>query len=343
MQTITRTLVGTGMLLSGLVAPVALGQISGAGDVQGLVIQYQGFYTQSSTSPPGPSTTHTCSAFISFGSAVDGQVDFVDLIKPNTSSVSTSGSGTFFSTSQFTYSSRAALMSAWPTGQYTFNVTDYDENEWSFFLQQPSTAGGWPSVVPAFTPASYTGLQGMDPTQSRLVEVNAFVPGGATPSTNGQLSGLMINQRFGTLQGPTVWSSLTTVGSPTSTRTIPAGVLQPNTDYFATWYFDQRYSTSYPPPAVVVFTNVTFGNITRVAFTTGTAAPSCPADLDNGSGTGTPDDGVDINDLLYFLAAFEAGTAAGADLDNGSGTGTPDGGVDINDLLFFLSHFEAGC
>jgi hypothetical protein len=72
------------------------------------------------------------------------------------------------------------------------------------------------------------------------------------------------------------------------------------------------------------------------------AAPPCPADLDNGSGTGTPDGGVDINDLLFFLVQFEAGANA-ADLDNGSGTGTPDGGVDINDLLFFLVHFEAGC
>jgi|GEM_PF-1107392 len=71
-------------------------------------------------------------------------------------------------------------------------------------------------------------------------------------------------------------------------------------------------------------------------------ATGCPADLDNGSGTGTPDGGIDINDLLYFLNKFEAG-AIDADLDNGSGLGVPDGGIDINDLLFFLSHFEAGC
>ena len=67
-----------------------------------------------------------------------------------------------------------------------------------------------------------------------------------------------------------------------------------------------------------------------------------PADLDNGAGTGTPDGGVDINDLLYFLVQFEAGSAE-ADLANNAGLGFPDGGVDINDLLFFLAHFEAGC
>lgn len=74
-------------------------------------------------------------------------------------------------------------------------------------------------------------------------------------------------------------------------------------------------------------------------------SPACPADLD-GNGDindgGNPDGGVDINDLLYFLAGFENGSPL-VDLDNGSGTGTQDGGVDISDLLFFLSHFEAGC
>lgn len=69
---------------------------------------------------------------------------------------------------------------------------------------------------------------------------------------------------------------------------------------------------------------------------------SCPADLDDGSGTGTPDGGVDINDLLYFLVQFEAGSE-NADLDNGSGMGVPDGGVDVSDLLFYLIRFELGC
>ncbi len=68
----------------------------------------------------------------------------------------------------------------------------------------------------------------------------------------------------------------------------------------------------------------------------------CPSDLDNGSGSGTCDGGVDINDLLYFLAMYESG-ALGADLDDGSGLGVPDGGVDVNDLLFFLAHFLGGC
>lgn len=70
--------------------------------------------------------------------------------------------------------------------------------------------------------------------------------------------------------------------------------------------------------------------------------PTCIADMDNGTGTGTPDGGVTIDDLLYYLGIFEDGSGA-ADVDDGSGTGTRDGGVTIDDLLFLLLRFEAGC
>jgi hypothetical protein len=68
----------------------------------------------------------------------------------------------------------------------------------------------------------------------------------------------------------------------------------------------------------------------------------CVADLDDGSGTGRCDGGVTIDDLLYFLDAYDAGTNI-ADVDNGLAGGVPDGGVGIEDLLYFLSRFEAGC
>jgi hypothetical protein len=75
-----------------------------------------------------------------------------------------------------------------------------------------------------------------------------------------------------------------------------------------------------------------------------TFATRCYADLDDGSGLGRPDCGVDIGDLLYFLGVFEQGAAA-ADLDDDGDPAAshPDGSVDINDLLFFLARFEMGC
>lgn len=68
----------------------------------------------------------------------------------------------------------------------------------------------------------------------------------------------------------------------------------------------------------------------------------CTADFDDGSGTGVPDGGVTIDDLLYYLSQFAEGSVV-ADLDDGSGSGLPDGGVTIDDLLYFLAHFAAGC
>lgn len=70
--------------------------------------------------------------------------------------------------------------------------------------------------------------------------------------------------------------------------------------------------------------------------------PRCVADMDNGTGTGLPDDGVTIDDLLYFLDLYAVGASC-ADLDDGAGSGIPDYGVTIDDLLFFLQHFAEGC
>lgn len=68
----------------------------------------------------------------------------------------------------------------------------------------------------------------------------------------------------------------------------------------------------------------------------------CPADFDDGTGTGTPDCGVTIDDLLYYLNIFADGLES-ADLDDGSGGGNPDGGVTIDDLIYFMDHFGSGC
>ncbi len=75
---------------------------------------------------------------------------------------------------------------------------------------------------------------------------------------------------------------------------------------------------------------------------TPTCHGSCVADFDDGSGTGVPDGGVTIDDLLYYLVVFEGGAIC-ADVDDGSGTGTTDGGVTIDDLLYYLLRFESGC
>jgi hypothetical protein len=68
----------------------------------------------------------------------------------------------------------------------------------------------------------------------------------------------------------------------------------------------------------------------------------CPADLDDGTASGTPDGGVTIDDLLFFLDLFANGDPR-ADLDDGTFTNTPDAGVTIDDLLYYLERFANGC
>jgi hypothetical protein len=67
--------------------------------------------------------------------------------------------------------------------------------------------------------------------------------------------------------------------------------------------------------------------------------PVCLADLDNDGNYAngfTPDGAVEVNDLVGYLGAFEAGSPL-ADLSDAGG------GIDINDLILFLTRFEAGC
>ncbi|MGD9790478.1 MAG: choice-of-anchor tandem repeat NxxGxxAF-containing protein [Phycisphaerales bacterium] len=71
-------------------------------------------------------------------------------------------------------------------------------------------------------------------------------------------------------------------------------------------------------------------------------ATPCIADVDDGTGSGTPDAAVTIDDLLYYLTIFATGDIA-ADVDNGTGTATQDGAVTIDDLLYYIQRFQAGC
>lgn len=66
---------------------------------------------------------------------------------------------------------------------------------------------------------------------------------------------------------------------------------------------------------------------------------TCLADLDsdgNYVNDGTKDGAVSIDDLLFFLMAWEMGDVQNVDLN-------ADGTVDVDDLLVFLDHFERGC
>ncbi len=69
---------------------------------------------------------------------------------------------------------------------------------------------------------------------------------------------------------------------------------------------------------------------------------SCPGDVDDGSGTGTLDGGVTIDDLLYYLQLYTEGSSL-ADVSDGNVLCHGDGAVTIDDLLSYLYLFQYDC
>lgn len=107
--------------------------------------------------------------------------------------------------------------------------------------------------------------------------------------------------------------------------------------------------TGVPPDSYVAFTISTGGfpivnypslRVNDISVTVLTTL--CSADFDDGSGTGTRDGGVAIDDLLYYLYLFDLGVPS-ADLDDGSGMGRTDGGVNDDDLTYYLARYADGC
>ena len=154
------------------------------------------------------------------------------------------------------------------------------------------------------------------------------------------MNGLTINQRFGTLNGPGVFSGLHVGGTPVFTKTVPANTLQPNTDYYAAWIFEPRIEQT-PNPAGVSYNHIAFGNLTRVAFRTGNAV-TCPADLGVQGGGAGQDGLLDNNDFIVFIDYF-FGHDTRADVGRQGGITPGDGLFDNNDFVVFIDMFFAGC
>ncbi len=104
--------------------------------------------------------------------------------------------------------------------------------------------------------------------------------------------------------------------------------------------FDYRASATITVPGQSSI--VVHGNTASVYLLVGQSAPACVADVDDGNATGAADGAVTIDDLLYYLAVFQAGDI-NADIDDGTATATPDQAVTIDDLLYYIERFQMGC
>ncbi len=183
----------------------------------------------------------------------------------------------------------------------------------------------WTGVPPAIT---------TQPTAMTLCRV-----GEATTGILTEGDGLQYRWQIEDATIPNVWHDLSDGVLPSELQ-FCAYASQTQSSVLLLGTYSQCYGPGQPHPSRRVRAIVSNG--CGAATSLPASISICFADLDDGTWEGQCDGGVDINDLLFFLNAFERGDVH-ADLDDGNGLGSLDHGVDINDLLFFLAHFETGC
>ncbi len=312
-----------------LFAVSALAPLAAFAQIHSVQISYSAGYVQDGIDPP--TAELGCDSSVSLFTFTPAALSEVIVTDPN-ENPTTLGSlypGSYFDTiNSFTIED---ALNARPAGPYVFEINGGTMGVQAATVVQPYATGNFAATIPAFSPVSYETLtEDFDPGSTFVLDFTPFTPGaGATVAWT--------NLEIYDFAGAT--SPVAIQLEPgDATYTVGAGTLAPNAFHRAllTQHTQHRYADAFPG----AITAVTFSRTTFFDFTTGSIV--CVADVDDGSGNGTPDGGVDISDLLYFLTLFDAG-GLGADVDDGSSTGTPDGGVDISDLLYFLARFDAGC
>lgn len=129
---------------------------------------------------------------------------------------------------------------------------------------------------------------------------------------------------------PDVTTTTTGPGVATQHWPLAFGQAVPDAPVFAQWIIDDPGAPS----------GRALSAVARIPVFCGSGGCPGPCDLIDLNA----DRGVTIDDLVLFLAAFDAGRpSADLDDDGDPSAGAPDHAVTIEDLLFFLQRFDAGC
>lgn len=130
-----------------------------------------------------------------------------------------------------------------------------------------------------------------------------------------------------------------TIATSTYTSDQNANAVRWGTTYSMSFEADVAPASQPGNASLLLFRPHTVGSATIAGIT---IPGTCAADFDNGTGTGTKDGAVTVDDLVYYVGLVDAGDIR-ADIDNGTGTNASDGGVTIDDFLYFLFRYDAGC
>lgn len=273
---------------------------TGVGGVaQGAVTSYDAYYSQylnqASASPPDVGAAqYRFASRVFLGAASD--IASARVQPPGGSPIAMASAGARYDLFSAYYPTMAAMNSAFPTGTYAFDVAGGTLGVQTGSLNQP-VVDGYCAEIPAFAPATYAAMQAVDETQPFTLQFNAFTPG---PLANNTVTFVIAYS-----QPDNALAQYVVLPRTATSVTIPANALLANHDYLVGLYFSSRIET---PNAGFNGTGLSIVAHDRVTFATmRTATRTCAADIDDGSGTGTRDGGVDVNDLIYFLTRFEAG------------------------------------
>lgn len=264
-----------------------------------LTIQYFAGYRQNS--PAAPTVEVGCDVYWNLHVTDAADLTSVSLTRPGEDEpfdfLGTSGPGTEYSRVIGNFMTKVDAFSVIPAGDYTVAISGGTLGDQTATVTQPHESGNWPESIPAFTPATWTALQGMDPTNAITIEFNPMLPGPNTPNfVLGSVSVFDITAGVSRYQ-----SAIFLEGA--SSVVIPASTLLPAHQHRIFLTFNSGESA-----ATTAFGTVTpqiyFGYQTFADFTTGDGTPVCPADF-NGDGDVNPDDLGDFINCFFSAPPCE--------------------------------------
>jgi hypothetical protein len=186
-----------------------------------LILQKDQRFTQTGPGAPGPADGFD----LFFTVTSPGSFDGGTVTKPSgagTATLSPSAGNLQFGSGVIT--SPAAFNAGFPTGVYSYHLTDSGNAADVQTTTIDDSQETFASQVPALTAASFTALQGLDPTQALTVHFNTFTP--ASSPFNGPLA------FFGIVNQTTSATVLLDGIQPNSGQdAIAANTLQPGTPY----------------------------------------------------------------------------------------------------------------
>jgi hypothetical protein len=248
----------------GVVALLLSSAIPARADLTEVNIFDNTIYDQASGAAP----TSPSLFFFSFGGNFAAVGDFTggSMTSPSATLTSPPAVGTSFGASSVLFTTLAGLHAQFPFGSYTITGTGGTDGPQGETFSYPFDA--FTTDIPALDPSTFSGLQGLNPTNAFTIGFNSFTP---DPHANQAFTFFTIFEG-----GTTVFTEAFLSNSTTSVF-LPANKLLPGTSYSFELDFSDRIRSLDGVTGVTI--DQGFDVRTDGSFTTGSAAVPEPGSL----------------------------------------------------------------